>query len=55
MSARAGDEVIEGIEPLDPAWWMLGVQWHPEEPAGAQQAPDRRLFTAFAEAVASEA
>ena len=48
--ARATDGVIEGIESADPTWWMLGVQWHPEELASTPEAWDRRLFAAFAAA-----
>jgi putative glutamine amidotransferase len=29
-TARAEDETVEAIEPVDPDWPALGVQWHPE-------------------------
>jgi putative glutamine amidotransferase len=44
VSARAEDGVIEGIESNDPSWWMLGVQWHPEELTTTPEPWDRRLF-----------
>lgn len=52
ITARAVDDgVIEGAESADPAWWMLGVQWHPEELMGTPEPWDRNLFAAFARAV----
>ena len=48
--ATAPDGVVEGIETLDPSWWMLGVQWHPEELTSTPEPWDRRLFAAFAAA-----
>lgn len=48
--ARAPDGVVEGVEARDPGWWMLGVQWHPEELVEAPGDWDRRLFAAFAAA-----
>jgi putative glutamine amidotransferase len=52
VTARAvGDDVIEGAESADPAWWMLGVQWHPEELTNTKEPWDRNLFAAFAAAV----
>ena len=50
ISARADDGVIEGIESDDPQWWMVGVQWHPEELVATPEPWDRRLFAAFAAA-----
>jgi putative glutamine amidotransferase len=50
ISARADDGVVEGVESDDPDWWMVGVQWHPEELTGTPEPWDRRLFAAFAEA-----
>jgi len=50
INARADDGVVEGVESADPAWWMVGVQWHPEELTGTPEPWDRRLFAAFAEA-----
>jgi putative glutamine amidotransferase len=51
VSARAPDGIIEGAEAEDPRWWMLAVQWHPEELTGTPEPWDRNLFAAFAEAV----
>jgi putative glutamine amidotransferase len=47
--ARASDGIIEGLESTDPAWWMVAVQWHPEELTATAEDWDRRLFSAFAE------
>lgn len=51
VSARADDGIIEGAESADPAWWMLAVQWHPEELTETLEPWDRNLFQAFAGAV----
>jgi putative glutamine amidotransferase len=50
-TAVSEDGVIEALEPTDPAWWMIAVQWHPEELTATPEDWDRRLFAAFAEAV----
>ena len=50
VSARADDGTIEGVESHDPSWWMVGVQWHPEELTTTPEPWDRRLFGAFAAA-----
>ena len=52
VTATAPDGIIEGVESTDD-WWVLAVQWHPEEmdrcaEPGAEPGP---LFKAFAEAV----
>ena len=47
----APDGVVEGVESADDAWWMLGVQWHPEELTQTPEPWDRALFAAFAEHV----
>lgn len=54
VTATAPDGIIEGVESSDD-WWVLAVQWHPEEmDAGAQPgAEPGPLFKAFAEAVRS--
>lgn len=48
--AYAEDGIIEGAESADPDWWMLAVQWHPEELIDAPEPWDRNLFQAFARA-----
>ena len=48
--AHAPDGVIEGVQWTGDVWWMLGVQWHPEELTGTSEAWDRNLFRAFASA-----
>ena len=50
VNARADDGVVEGVESNDPAWWMVAVQWHPEELVSTPEPWDRRLFAAFAAA-----
>lgn len=50
VNAHAQDGVVEGIESSDPRWWMVGVQWHPEELTTTPEPWDRRLFAAFADA-----
>jgi putative glutamine amidotransferase len=47
-TAWAPDGVIEGLESTDPAWWALGVQWHPEELSETTEPWERGLFAAFA-------
>jgi putative glutamine amidotransferase len=51
VTAKSQDDVVEGVESVDPAWWMVGVQWHPEELTATAEDWDRRLFGAFADAV----
>jgi len=47
--AWAPDQIIEGIELSDPARFVLGVQWHPEEMLMHSE-PARRLFMALVSA-----
>jgi putative glutamine amidotransferase len=49
-TAHAPDGVIEGVEWNGDDWWMLGVQWHPEELMHTAEPWDRALFAAFADA-----
>jgi len=51
VTARSSDGIIEGLEPRDPAWWAVAVQWHPEELTATDEDWDRQLFAAFAAAV----
>ena len=52
VSARAPDGIIEGAEWIADDWWMLAVQWHPEELTRDGKPWDRALFRSFAERVA---
>jgi putative glutamine amidotransferase len=49
--ASAPDGIVEAVETTDPGWWMLAVQWHPEELTTTPEPWDRNLFAAFASAV----
>jgi putative glutamine amidotransferase len=51
VSGISQDGIVEAIEARDPAWWMLAVQWHPEELTATPEDWDRRLFAGFADAV----
>ncbi|MGH7638508.1 MAG: gamma-glutamyl-gamma-aminobutyrate hydrolase family protein [Gemmatimonadaceae bacterium] len=55
VSAHAPDGIIEGAEWTADDWWMLAVQWHPEELVSDGQQWDRGLFRAFATAVRESA
>jgi putative glutamine amidotransferase len=48
VTARSPDGVIEGIESTEKDWWVMAVQWHPEEMTDAAEPWDRGLFKAFA-------
>jgi len=50
VTATATDGIVEAIESVDPDWWMLAVQWHPEELVATPEDWDRRLFNGFAAA-----
>lgn len=49
VTGRAPDDIVEGMEWEGDDWWMLGVQWHPEELVRDAAAWDRGLFRAFAD------
>ena len=51
VTAKSDDGIVEAIEPTDNAWWMIGVQWHPEELTATAEDWDRRLFAAFGNAL----
>jgi putative glutamine amidotransferase len=52
--AVAPDGVIEAVETAaDSPWWCIGVQWHPEDLAGADEPWDRHIFSAFASAAST--
>jgi putative glutamine amidotransferase len=46
--ATAPDGVIEAIEAVDPNWFCVGVQWHPESESAS--ALDMQLFECFVQA-----
>ena len=48
VTAHAPDGIIEGVEWNRDDWWMLGVQWHPEELVEDSKPWDRGLFSALA-------
>jgi putative glutamine amidotransferase len=48
VGARSPDGVIEAIEAVDPNWFCMGVQWHPE--ADTASALDMQLFECFVQA-----
>lgn len=52
VTARADDGIVEGAEWQDDDWWMVGVQWHPEELIDDGEPWDRALFAAFARQLA---
>jgi putative glutamine amidotransferase len=49
VTARSPDGVIEGLESTDDDWWVMAVQWHPEEMTDSPEPWDRGLFKAFAQ------
>lgn len=53
LSAWAADGVVEAIE-LPDAPFVLGVQWHPEIMTRLEDEASRRLFAAFAKALADK-
>jgi putative glutamine amidotransferase len=48
VSALAPDGVIEAVEAVDPNWFCVGVQWHPESETAS--ALDMQLFECFIQA-----
>ena len=50
LTAKSPDGIVEGVEWHGSDWWMLGVQWHPEEMVDDAKTWDRGLFKAFADA-----
>jgi putative glutamine amidotransferase len=53
VAAIAPDGVIEGVEAVDPGWFCVGVQWHPESESAS--ALDVQLFEYFVQACARHA
>jgi putative glutamine amidotransferase len=48
VTARSPDGIIEGLESTDEDWWVMAVQWHPEEMTDSAEPWDKGLFKAFA-------
>ena len=48
VSALAPDGIIEAVEAVDPNWFCIGVQWHPESETAS--ALDMQLFECFIQA-----
>ncbi len=48
VGARSPDGVIEAIESVDPDWFCVGVQWHPESDTAT--ALDMQIFECFVQA-----
>jgi putative glutamine amidotransferase len=46
--AKSPDGVIEAVEGVDPSWFCIGVQWHPESETAS--ALDMQLFECFVQA-----
>jgi putative glutamine amidotransferase len=53
VSATSPDGVIEAIEWTDPAWFCVGVQWHPESETAS--ALDMQLLECFVQACLRQA
>ena len=53
VGARAPDGIIEAIEAVDPNWFCVGVQWHPESETAS--ALDMQLFECFIQACVRQA
>jgi putative glutamine amidotransferase len=51
VSATATDGLVEAVETDDAAWWVVAVQWHPEDLTDDVRAWDRGIFRAFADRV----
>ena len=53
--AVAPDGIVEGVEWPSDDWWMVGVQWHPEELTASPEPWDRALLATFADVVSRTA
>ena len=49
----AEDGIVEAIEPEDPSWPLLAVQWHPEYLSDAGDGASNALFAALIDAARS--
>jgi putative glutamine amidotransferase len=54
VTARAPDGIVEGLESDSDDWWVMAVQWHPEEMNDSPEPWDRGLFKAFADRLTGE-
>ncbi len=52
LTARAPDGIVEGVESASDDWWVMAVQWHPEEMNDSAEPWDRGIFRAFADQLA---
>jgi putative glutamine amidotransferase len=50
-TSRAPDAIVESLEWPGEDWWMVAVQWHPEELVDDAEPWDRRLFRGFSDRV----
>ena len=48
-TAHSPDGIVEGLESRSDEWWVLAVQWHPEEMNDSPEPWDRGIFKAFAD------
>jgi len=53
ITARSADGIVEGLESVGSDWWVLAVQWHPEEMNESPEPWDRGLFKAFAQQISA--
>lgn len=53
-TGRAPDGIVEAVAPVDDAWPLWAVQWHPER-LGVDDPPSMRLFQALVTAAAHHA
>ncbi len=53
VGALAPDGVIEALEAVDPNWFCVGIQWHPESETAS--ALDMQLFECFIQACLRQA
>jgi putative glutamine amidotransferase len=51
VTGTALDGVVEACEGTEPGWWLLAVQWHPEDLTTDTQPWDRGIFRAWGDQV----
>jgi putative glutamine amidotransferase len=51
VTGTAPDAVVEACEGTDQDWWLLAVQWHPEDLTADAKPWDRGIFRAWADEV----